>query len=314
MIVNAEFRSLPICVFLLLFSNLSIAQNLGPLYGELEDKLLRFQMEEAEGIIDQLPVSAHQHFYAYHVLLYSYMATQSSDVYKELDENWKPVVKSVESLPDTDPLKNVMLSELDYKRAAVEFMEKHYLSAIFYAKSSRSHIRKNVNRFPNNVEQLKVTGLFNVIFGAVPKKYQWITHALGYKGDLLKGLEQLEKASEKSCLLRMESVLIQYYVTKNMFSRPEDAISQLETAWKKEPNSIIMDFFLAMAYMGVKKNDKALVLLEKRYKYVNDDQVLFFPFWDYMLAKAYYYKGNHDGAQRFFQHIPEKSRREFFVD
>ena len=114
------------------------------------------------------------------------------------------------------------------------------------------------------------------------------------------GLEQLKKASTQSRLLRMESVLIQYYVTKNMFSRPNEAVRQLESVHKAESGSIVLDFFLAMAYMGIKKNDKAISLLEKRYQYVNNKAVLFFPFWDYMLAKSYYYKGNHEGAQRFF--------------
>ena len=39
------------------------AQSLGPVYTKLEDKLLRFQMEEARALIPQLPNPAHQAFY-----------------------------------------------------------------------------------------------------------------------------------------------------------------------------------------------------------------------------------------------------------
>ena len=76
------------------------------------------------------------------------MATQSPAIYKELDDSWKPVVKTIEDLPDTDPCEMSCCQNWIINGQLLSLMEKHYLSAVFYAKSSRIIFEKMSKTFP----------------------------------------------------------------------------------------------------------------------------------------------------------------------
>jgi lipoprotein NlpI len=267
------------------------------LRAEIEAKLASFQLRAAEAQAEQLSDPGYRAFYKSHVSIYKYVATQDPLHMQNLRLQWDAALAAIDRIHDSDPLKQVMLSELYCKRAILEFMAGNYLTAVRYTRSARSHIRLNEERFPANIEQKKIQGLFHVLLGAVPTKYQWVTNMLGYSGNVSAGVRQLEVAASGSTLLRTEAQLILYYVQRNMLNQNEKAIQLLEAERTRSGPNILLDFLVASARLGIKQNEQALALLSHRDQYVSTE-IFFIPYWDYMLGKAYYYKNDLGNAQK----------------
>jgi len=279
---------------------------------EIENDLEKFYLIPAESKLHLLGNDSYEAFYESNIWVYKYLATENADYARKFEASWKANYKRISSLPTTDALRNVFLAEMYGKRAILAMIQENYFAAVRYARQCKILIEANKKRFPHNVEQEKLLGLFNIAFSSVPRKYQWLTNLLGYKGDLKKGMVQLQKAVEKSSLLRMEAQFVSYYIERNILVKPKDALQRIYGEKIRSGSSVLVDFCLASAYIRMKKNDKALSILQKRTQYANDLKVFFIPYWDYMLGKAHYHKENYGSALKYFKKFREGHKGAMF--
>lgn len=266
--------------------------------GQVEQSLSTFHLDEAATRVRGLNQKAYEAFYLLNIDVYKYLSTQHSRYRDQLMARWDEGLDQIELLPETDSLKEVMVADLYCKRSIIAFLDESYFQAVRYARSGRKMILKSANKWGDFPDQMKLRGLFNVLLGAIPSKYQWITQTLGYEGDVQLGMEQLTEASTRSKLLRMEASLVSCFVEKNMLNRTQQALERLVKARQQGPN-ILLDFILASGYMSIKQNQQALDILNRREQY-QQGGVFFIPYWDYLLGKAYYYQGHHRNAQIYF--------------
>jgi tetratricopeptide (TPR) repeat protein len=293
------FRS----VFLLFLAALifpSQSRAIDPQRLTVESRLEQFHLDAAWEESERLEEPAYTSFYKANILLYKYLCSQDAAYSEKFRDGWKETLHSLESLPKTDPMRDLLLAELYGKRAALEFMQENYFPAVRFAKTCRSIIRDHETQFPNMPENKKLLAVFNIAFSEVPRKYQWLTNMFGFKGDLQEGLTQLEEASQKSTLLRLESQFIAHFVEKNVLSQPEKAIKRIQDEKKRSGPTILMEYALATAWTGMKKNDQALAILEKRSRFAEDPDIFYIVYWDYNLGKSYYYKEDYTRAQIYF--------------
>ena len=264
---------------------------------KVETSISRFQLALAEDQIAQLSDLGYQKFYTCNLLMYKFFGTQDVQYIQKVRSIWESTLSTLEALPEEDPLKHVLLAELYCKRSAIEVLDNNYLTAVRLARTGRSLIRRNYQRDADNVEQLKILGTMNIVLGAIPSKYKWITNSLGFKGNLTEGLKQLELAANKSSLLRLEAQLILSFVEKNILNQPEAAIQRMQQIRANSGSHFVIDYFLATGLLGVKRCDEALSILSQKDQYA-DQEVFEVPFWEYQLGKAYYFKNDHRNAQR----------------
>jgi len=231
--------------------------------------------------------------------------------FRRLQQAFDSLVEEIETLPSRDPLREVMLGEMHCKRALLEFLQHNYLSAVQHARLGRQHINRNVQRFPANASQLKMLGLFNVVLGAVPRRYQWLINLLGFNGDLDRGIDQLRQAADQGQLLALEAEIILYHVDKNILNRTEAALTRLQAVRQQQGPNLLLDYFLATGLMSIKRNESALKVLYRRALYSGSD-VFFIPFWDYQLGKAYYYQGDMTRARRYLARFVRDYRGSMF--
>lgn len=265
---------------------------------ELESQLFAFRFEAAQQSIESLEPGPYQAYYLNSLYVYRYLATQETDWLARMQDNWKNSLDQLTSMAKTQPLKGVMLAELHCKRAALEFLEGNYLAALRYARQGRAFVLDNAEAFPNNPDQLKILGTFNVIFGAVPRKYQWITDPLGLEGDIDLGLDQLSQAAQGGSLLRLESVLFASYVEKVMLNAGDAALHRLQQERQQNGGGYLLDYFTALNFLQTKQNEAALQIL-RQYEIYHPAGVFPLPYWNYQLGKAYYYQDAQRLAQRY---------------
>ncbi|MEO1215607.1 MAG: tetratricopeptide repeat protein [Bacteroidota bacterium] len=265
---------------------------------ELEKDLQEFRLSAAEEKIHSLEAPKLRAYYACNILIYKYFSTQQSEYYSALDNYFDQAVDIIENSP-ADSMREVFLSDLYGKRAVIAFLDHNYFQAIRYARNCHKLIDKSRDKYGDHIEQMKIRGLFNALLGAIPRKYQWISNTLGYKGDIQKARIQLEVAARESSFLRQEALFILYFVEKNMFNETHKSLARLEAKRKEIGGNILMDFILASGYLSTKNNKKALEALNRRGYYSRKD-IFFIPYWDYLMGKAYYYKGTHSLSQMYF--------------
>lgn len=274
---------------------------------QVESDIEKFHLSAASEKLSSLSTEDNG-FYRVNIAAYKYLATQDGTYFNEMLESWDNAISEIEKLPTADARRNAYLSELYGKRGLIEFLRGDYIKAPLHIRESYNHIQINKKLFPTDASTQKMLGMYNVILSGVPQKYQWVTNALGFKGNLSLGMKQLENAAENGQIMRWESNFVLYYAQKSMLSNAKDAIKYLITEQKKSGESIVTDFFLAGGYMSNYQNDKAMTLLSKRSKYMNDPEVFFIPFWDYVMGKSYYFKEDYTNAKTFFTNFISKNK------
>lgn len=278
---------------------------------QIENFISRMQLDSATILLEEVKRPGYKAFYETNILIYKYFSTQNIDYIREVRKDWDKNIEALEGLPDTDSLKFVMLSEVQCKKAVVEFLDKNYLTAVRHARLGRNHIKESQKLFPKNISQNKILGTFNVAFGGVPSKYKWITQTLGFHGDVNEGIAQLERAAESGTIFSTEALIILFFVEKNMLNLSKEPIQRLENYRKEKGASIMVDYFLASGYQSLKKNDQALEILKNRDRYIGNG-VFFSSYWDYSLGKAHYFKGENEEAKKYLSRFIKNHKGDLY--
>ena len=266
MLFRIHFQVFLLSLFL---PHLSSAQATLPYQQDkLESYIAEFKLDSAQQLVPSIHHAGLEAFYTSNILIYKFLGTQHPTHLKKLDDSWNNTVEQIGKMAETDTLKEVLLSDLYCKRATIAFLNGNYLAAVKYTRTGRKLIQKNEKKYGDHIGQMKIRGLFNILLGSVPAKYHWITHTLGYYGDVQKGQRQLEKAAKFSKLLHMEAFLVSCFVEKNMLNHTERALSRLLKMRKRTGPNIVLDFVLATGYMHDKQNEEAIRILSLRNQYV----------------------------------------------
>ncbi|MDP5169516.1 MAG: hypothetical protein NWR72_04675 [Bacteroidia bacterium] len=269
----------------------------------VETALVGLRFQEATELLASFSSAPYRAFYQSNLALYRAMSSMDPELRESYRNGWENHVDQLEDMAEQDNLKEILLADVCAKRAMVEILDHNYLSSVIYARSARKYLDLSFSKYGRLNDQLKLEGFFEVILGSLPKKYQWITRSLGLRGDLQKGLRYLRTAAAQSQLFNGECQLLLALVEKNVLNRPEQTLFRLEQYQQKLPtSSILIDFFLASGYQSIKQNEKSLRVLSKKAHY-EAQGVFILPFWDYMLGKGSYFKGDYAAARVALSHF-----------
>jgi tetratricopeptide (TPR) repeat protein len=283
-----------LCCLILILRCLPLSASEPATYRQrVEARISAFQFTHAQALIPLIPNRGYQAFYQSHILAYKYLATQDPAWLAELRGQWGDALRTVESIPASDPARTGFLADLYCKRAAAEFMAENYLTAIRLAKTGYGYLQETP---PGRPEALKLRGLFHVLFGAVPSRYQWLTQMLGFEGDVATGIALLEQAQAGGATLRMEAVVLLFYTQRNLLNDPQAALSRLDAEVQAHGPSFPLDYLRASALLSLRHTDEALSILRRKPSYLSE-QVFWSPYWDYLQGKAQYFRNDWDQAR-----------------
>ncbi|MEM6800981.1 MAG: hypothetical protein AAF696_06225 [Bacteroidota bacterium] len=296
---------------LLLFFPLLQGQGQQKLQQEIEENMGAFKFEESSLLLQKLEDADWRTFYSCNLIIYKFLSSQDPQYFEQLEDIWEQSREQLEKSTRRDSLKEIFLADLFGKRAVIAFLDHKYFQAIKYARLCYKNIESSKEIYGDHPEQMKIRGLFNALLGAIPKKYQWISKTLGFKGDIRKGRKQLEMAAYESKILRQEALLVLSFVEKNMLGEEEVALKRLSKLRKEKGPNIILDFTLASIRLSLKRNDKALEILNLR-GYYDKEAIFFIPYWDYLLAKAHYYKESYSLSRIYFSRFVQTYKGKLF--
>lgn len=295
-----RFSLIFLCLLPLSFSQLIANGGNQQQFRNIETLLVELRLNQAEGLISQIPESNYRAFYRSNLEMYRALSSMNPGNITSYREQWDAWFDAVNETPDRDSLKEVMLADMAAKRAIVEFVDHRYLTAVIHVRTARKNLDTSFDKYGRMVEQLKLEGLFEVLLGSMPEKYHWIASPLGLNGEVKTGLNYLVISANTCRLFNGESQLLLALIEKNILDQPEKTIQRLARFKRRLVRpAILIDFFQASCYQRLKKNAESLEILSKHDRYPSGE-VATFPFWHYLAGKGYYFSGNMTEARTSF--------------
>lgn len=274
----------------------------GPARQTVESHIEYLRLEEAAQSTLALPIEKDRPFYQSRILFLKFLVTEDPEILPLFLDHSKQSLKKLDKLPDGDPEKNVMMAELFFLRGIGKMLDKKLVGSAIDVKSACTLIDKNARRFPDNMEQKKLLGMFHVAMSAIPKKLRWLSNALCFRGDLDTGMALLEEAARHSRLLPNEAQVALFYFEKNLLSQPDLALARVDRIREQHPASIVYAYLKLSALLEQRRIDDAIAFASgHEVNYYSDGQEVSLPLWYYSRAKAHYFRLEYGKAIQGFE-------------
>jgi tetratricopeptide (TPR) repeat protein len=258
---------------------------------EIEQAIGNLELDRAAVLSFKQSDEKLRNFYQARILFIRYLLHEDAALLTSFLDLSRRALDALQELPDTDPERDLLAAELFFLRGAVKAMDKKNVSSAFELKNACTLLYRNSQRFPNNREQMKLLGIFNVAMSAIPKKLKWLGSVLCFTGNLEQGLRQLETAAKESKLLPQEASLMLFYFEKNLLGKPDLAVARAQRMVDANPNSIMTNYLLLSGYLETRQIDAAIALVqEKEARLMGNPQVEDFPAWYYSRGKVHFYR------------------------
>ena len=265
----------------------------------LELQLLDFDYKGVSRTLVLEEDYVYEDFYRNHVRFIKAMVTLQDN---EIDHYLHECRKFLDFLgtQKTQTYIHGLAAESLMERAVVKFFRKNYMAAVNDIRQARKHVAKQKREDLNELLYNRVEGLLKVALSVVPKKYMWAVNLLGWEKDFSTGLKQLELAGRKCKVLRGETMIILYYVDRNLTADKDLAFYRTEKMLAYNPEPIWFRYLWATAMIDRGETDKALDTLLANPEVTAGLYKSRFPFVYHLLGRAYLYQLNYNDAIREF--------------
>ncbi len=266
---------------------------------EIETAIGNLELDKATALTFQEPTDNLRLYYQTRILFIRYLVNEDAARLNAFLEQSKRALDVTQKLSNTDPERDMIAAELFFLRGAVKAMDKKNVGAALELKNACTLIYRNSQRFPENREQLKLLGIFNVAMSAIPKKLKWLGSVLCFSGNLNLGIRQLEIAAKESKLLPQEAVVMLFYFEKNMLGKSVEAVARAKRMVESSPNSMIANYLLLSGYLETRQSDAAVNLIQtKEPVLMGNPEVEKLPIWYYSRAKVHFFRLEYDECIR----------------
>lgn len=258
---------------------------------EIEGAIGNLELDKATALTFKEPSDKLRFYYQTRILFIHYLINEDEQLLAAFWDQSKRALGVIQKLPDSDPERDLIAAELFFLRGAIKAMDKKNVAAALELKNSCTLIYRNSQRFPQNREQLKLLGIFNVAMSAIPKKLKWLGSVLCFPGNLNLGIRQLETAAKESKLLPQEAAVMLFYFEKNMLGKSDAAVARAKAMVDDSPNSPIANYLLLSAYLETRQSEAAIRLIQaKEAALMSNPQVEKLPIWYYSRAKVHFFR------------------------
>ena len=256
-------------LFLLTFFTFSVfghpAVEPGPSLKLAYGQILNLQLNEGRSTLSQLTnENKDQPFYYYleNLLeIIEILLNENQASYEKYGRHEKNRIRKLESLPDNDPYKLYVISEIKLQWAFIKLKFGESFSAGWGIKQAYKLAQENYQKFPDFKPNYKTKGTLNILIGTVPQKYQWLLNLFGLKGSVSEGLELLSKIEGKNDLFSLEASILKclsgvYILQENSL------IKSFARVYADNPDNLLVKFAYAAVNFKGNRSEKALSIIE----------------------------------------------------
>lgn len=212
------------------------------------------------------------------------------------EEKMEKRVEKVEKLEGHEKWKKLVLGEIKFHWAIVNFKYNNEITAAWNLNQAHSLIKDNQKKYPDFLPNLKTMGIFHIVVGALPNNYQWVLEKLGFKGDINLGLKEMEQVSLNNNIFKYESTLLLTYIRAQLFGEYSKSIQKLTSLYHNS-KSLSANYLLVSLLTNSNNAETAIKYITERNQTENHPR---FDFYHYKLANCYFQKAEYTMAIREF--------------
>ena len=193
--------------------------------------------------------------------------SEEKALYEQMKNKKSERIAQLEKLPDSNPYKNYLLSNmrLQWAMAGTKFGD--YFSTAMDIRRAYLGIVDNVERFPDFKPQYATLGVLHIIIGMVPEKYHWILSLISLQGSVAQGTEELYEVlaltdkDETVAYLKPEILFYLGFTEMNLSLDQQKKRELMQALKPYVQTNLLLGFLRANMLMRSADNDSAAILL-----------------------------------------------------
>ena len=216
----------------------------------------------------------------------------------------------LENFPKDSPYYKFYQAEIRLHWAFVKLKFGKELSGSWEIIRAYRLLEENAKLYPNFLPNYKSLGLLHILIGSTPESYRWVAKLLGLKGDIKKGLSELQTVIEKDKLYENEANLISILVHSYILKYTEKENTELLKLVAQNPDHLMFHFFGATVSMKDNRSEQALKILNSL---PEGKEYLSFPFLEYIKAEIFLQKRQYTTAKILLNSFLSRYKGQNFV-
>lgn len=211
---------------------------------------------------------------------------------------------------ESSPYFRFLQAELYLHLGTAQLFFEQRWSAVWNIRRAYKLLQKNQEQHPDFLDNYKSLGLLEVIFGAVPDKYQWALSLIGLKGTIRRGVQKLQKLHESESVFGIEAGMVLAMLQTHVLGQEQEAARASARLHQEHPDVRAVDFVRTITLLRAQDHAGARAFLMRR-KPSADEYPL--PHWAYMRAEAELHLGNFEAAKPFYQNFLGHYKGQHFI-
>ncbi len=210
----------------------------------------------------------------------------------------KIILENVDNLPDDDPWKGFLASEVKLQWAFVKMKFGNYFSA-FWSLRKAYQINSDAMEASPDFEPLQKTSAeLNIILGSVPSKYQWILSLFGMDGNVADGAAKLEALFNAHHLFSLECGLITALSNSYLLENEQKATSMMAQMWVQNQDNLLVQFVYANVLLKDAQGAKAIEVISEILSPASG--YIEFPVMNYLRGEVYLQCGDYQNSRHYY--------------
>ena len=188
-------------------------------------------------------------------------------------------------------------AELRVQEAFVALKFGNEFSAAWALRQAYITVQRCKENYPTFAAINKTSGLLEVVFGAVPSRYNWILSLVGVSGSIDNGLRQLQTLAKSDHDLALEADLIYSLIQGFVLQQTKESLNHLKNLQAKHPKSNLLYFLGSILALKNSESETALSMINAIGKSGHTKP---FTFSYYLKGEIYLHKALYDSAVSFY--------------
>lgn len=287
---------------------------------KIYDKTLSLRITEARNLINQTKSREPNNLLLYLVEDYADFFTvfihEDYEEFKAFLPQKDARIQAVRKGDENSPY--LLYSEADIRLhwALLHLRFEEYFSAFTEVNKAFKLLKKNRERFPGFMPNLKDLGILHAAVGTIPDNYRWGVELLtSLEGTINQGQEEIEEvlefARDNDFVFEAETKVLYAFMLLHLGNEKGKAWETITTGGLQPQSNPLHCFVVANLAMRTGRNDEAIRILEQR---PQSRAFLPLPYLEFMLGLAKLRRLDSDAAQYFQQYLNKFQGRHFIKE
>jgi tetratricopeptide (TPR) repeat protein len=223
---------------------------------------------------------------------HAFIDGKPKDIYGKYMERKEKRLEWLQQGGEGDPYTLYVQADIHLRWGMIYAYYQDNMEAFKSIKKASVLLEKNTKKFPNFLPNRRANGILHTMVGAIPGKYQWGATLAGLKGDVARGLTELEGVinygKKYSAFEFNEEVQIIYgMLLLYMGNNDMHAWGVINTALLDYNQNPMAAYILANRSIKIGKSKNAILILDK---YPRGEEYHYFPYLDIMTGMCKLYR------------------------